>query len=139
MIPTLLIGRPRHGALTDLVSEMCASRSDLSPQSHFPKNFSRIALAQMFYFRKKKLHRLPGFLFFTKFKIFDLKKSWIIFFREQNFQKSSENFRKSEKYQEKSMKIENLKIYNGVAVRKHPQGKSDESASALRSGPQQWG
>ena len=39
------------GALTDLEPEMCASRFDLRPQSHFPKNFSRIAFAQMFYFR----------------------------------------------------------------------------------------
>ena len=78
---------------------------------HFLFNFYASRLPKCFIL-KKNLHRLPGFLFFTKFKNFDLKKNRSVFFREQKFEIFRGNFSKIRKFfNEKSMKIENLKNF----------------------------
>ena len=89
------------GALTNLVSEMCASGSDLVSEWHFPKNFSRIAFAQMFYFRKENFIGCRDFYFWPSSKMLIWKKvRWL--FREQKNSKSSDFFRKSEKFSMKN-------------------------------------
>ena len=106
----------RVGALTELVTEMCASGLETVPKLLFPKLFPRIAFGQICYFCKKTSSLAGIFIFYQVQKFWSGKKVRSLFSRPKNFKNLQKFFENLENFQCKINENQKISIFKMLDI-----------------------